>query len=64
MGLKVLAEERLSPTAVEALSTELRVVGAHALANREVLDILSNRSHDTNGFMPYKGKHMSEEKAV
>lgn len=64
VSLKVLAEEGLSPATVEALSAELRVVGAHALANREALDILSNRSHNTNGFMPYKWEHMSEEKAV
>jgi hypothetical protein len=41
----------LAPSAVEALSAELRVVGADTLANLEILDSWSDRSNDTDSLV-------------
>lgn len=54
VSFKVLAQQRLTTTAVEALSAELGIVGADPLANFESLDRLSDGSNDTDGLMAYQ----------
>lgn len=44
VGVEVLAEEGLAAAAVEALVAELAVVGRHAIANGEALDVLDEES--------------------
>lgn len=51
MGLKVLTEQGLATTAVEALSAELRVVSADAFSDLEPLHILADSSDDTNSLV-------------
>lgn len=54
MCLKVLAEELVAATAVEALAAELRVVGNDALADLEPLDFGSDGRNDTDRFVAYR----------
>lgn len=53
MSFKVLAEQFLTTAAIEALATELRVVGNDTVSELETLDLGSNSGNDTNGFMTY-----------
>jgi hypothetical protein len=51
MGLEVFTEEFFATTAVEALSTEFRVVSDHAVAHLEPLDLGTQSRNDADGFM-------------
>lgn len=53
MSFKVLAEQLLTTAAIEAFTAELRVVGNDTFPELETLDLGSNSSNDTNGFMTY-----------
>lgn len=55
VGFEVLAEQLLATTAVEALSTKLRVVGDDTIPDLEALDLGTDGSNDTDGFMALKG---------
>lgn len=55
MSLELLAQQELSTAAVEALIAKFGVICTNTLANLEVLDILSNRSNDTNSLVTLKG---------
>jgi hypothetical protein len=57
MGLKVLTEQSLSTTAVEALSTQFRVIGANTLASLESFDVLSNGSDNANSLVAWSNKY-------
>jgi len=48
MGLKVLAEQELATTAIEALITEFGVIRDDALADSESFDIFANSCDDTD----------------
>jgi hypothetical protein len=58
--LEVLAEQCLTPTAVEALATELRVVCTDSLANLEVLYILTDRSYYTDGLVARNKRELDQ----
>lgn len=51
MSFEVLAEQLITTTAVEAGTTELRVVGDDTLTNLEVLDFGTNGGDNTNGLV-------------
>jgi hypothetical protein len=51
MSLKVLAEQLITATAVEALAAELRVIGNNTLTNLEALDLGTDSRDDANSFM-------------
>lgn len=53
--LEMLTEQLLATTAVEALSTKLRVVGDDTIPDLEALDLGTDGSNDTDGFMALKG---------
>jgi hypothetical protein len=51
VGLEVLAEQLLTATAVEAFSTEFRVVGNDTLTDLEALDLGTNSGNNTNSLV-------------
>jgi hypothetical protein len=51
MSLKVLAEQLITATAVEALAAELRVIGNNTLTNLEALDLGTDSRDDASSFM-------------
>lgn len=51
MGFKMLAEQQLATTTIEAFSTEFGVVGTDSFANLEAFYILAHRRDDANCFM-------------
>jgi hypothetical protein len=51
MSLKVLAEQLITATAVEALAAKLRVIGNNTLTNLEALDLGTDSCDDANSFM-------------
>lgn len=54
MSFKVLAKEGLSATAIEAFSTQLRVVGTDSIANDKRFDALSDGGNDANSLMAWE----------
>jgi hypothetical protein len=55
MCLKMLTEQYLPPTAVEAFSTKLGVISTHTLADLESLHVLSDSRDDTDRLVAYGG---------
>lgn len=51
MRLKVLAEELLATSAVEALAAEFGVIGDNAITNLEALDLGSHGGDNADGLM-------------
>jgi hypothetical protein len=55
VSFKVLAEQLIAATAVEALAAELRVIGHNTLTNLEALDLGTDSSDNTNSLMACSG---------
>lgn len=51
MSLKVLAEQLITATAVEALAAELRVIGNNTLTNLKALDLGADSRDNANSFV-------------
>jgi hypothetical protein len=51
VSLKVLAEQLITATAVEALTAELRVIGNNPFTDLEAFDLGSDGSDNTNSLM-------------
>lgn len=61
MGLKVLAEQLIAASAVEAFSAKLRVIGHDSVSDVEALDLGANGSNLTNGLMARHKREFRQE---
>jgi hypothetical protein len=61
MSFKMLTEQQLATTAVEAFAAKLGIVCTNSLSDLEALHILSHGGDDTNGLMTRDKRESGQE---